>query len=73
MVGQALKDRVENDFTYHPPKPGQSQKYEEIRGLGKAFALRLLELCPAGWEQALALTKLEEVVFWSNAAIARNP
>ena len=30
------------------------------------------EYCPESREKSLAVTKLEEVVFWSNAAIARE-
>ncbi len=25
-------DRIENAFTYHPPKKGQPEMYERIRG-----------------------------------------
>ena len=30
------------------------------------------ELCPDGREKALAMTKLEEVMFWGNVALARK-
>lgn len=63
---------LENRFTYHPPAPGQSVKYEKIRGLAKEFAYILSEECPQSRELSLAITKLEESVFWANAAIARN-
>ena len=36
------------------------------------MAERLETLCPDSRELALAITKLEEVVFWANAAIARH-
>jgi hypothetical protein len=32
----------------------------------------LVERCPEGRELSLALSNLEEVMFWANAAIARN-
>jgi len=63
---------VENNFTYHAPKEGQQEKYEFIRNQAKQFATTLLILCPDSRERSLALTKLEECVFWCNAAIARN-
>lgn len=59
-------------FTYHPPKEGQPQIYEDIRGSAKALAILLISHCPASRELSLALTKLEEVIFWANASIARN-
>jgi hypothetical protein len=33
-----LRDRIENDFSYHPPKDGQTDRYEHIRAAAKAFA-----------------------------------
>jgi len=63
---------IENRFTYHAPKEGQPQKYNEIRELAKAFAELIDSLCPNSREKALAMTKLEESVMWANAAIARN-
>lgn len=62
-----------NRFTYHPPKDGQPDVYKIIRDIAFAYAVNINELVPDGREKALALTKLEEVVFWSNAGIARNP
>lgn len=38
------------------------------------FAASMIALrVPPGREQALALTKLEEAMFWANAGIARAP
>ncbi len=65
---------LKNRFTYHPPILGSSQtiRYEEIRAGALSFAEYLLSVTLESREQSLALTKLDEVVFWSNAAIARN-
>ena len=68
----SITDRIENDFVYHPPKEGQPEVYAQIRAKAKEFALLLADLTPASREQSLALTALEESVFWSNAAIARS-
>lgn len=63
---------IENRFTYHPPKEGQPAKYEALRPRFKDLAYIIEAQCPDSRERALALTKLEEAVFWANAAIARN-
>ena len=63
---------IENNFTYHPPKPGQAERYESIRDTAKEFAEHLDDECPDSREKSLAMTKLEEAVFWANASIARN-
>ena len=64
--------RVEGDFTYHAPKPGQPERYEQLRAKAKELALLILEQTPYCREQSLALTNLEQTVFWANAAIARH-
>lgn len=61
-----------NRFTYHPPVEEDIKKYELIRGVALSFSTVLNDLVPDGREKALAITHLEEVVFWSNAGIARN-
>lgn len=59
-------------FTYHAPKEGQPQKYEAIRAKALELAELLNESCPDSREKSLAVTSLEESVFWANASIARN-
>ena len=66
-----IKD-LENRFTYHAPKEGQPKKYETLRNLGKDLAMLINMECPDSREKSLAITKLEEVIFWCNASIARN-
>lgn len=65
---------IDNRFTYHPPSAENDQpaRYEQIRAEGKKLAHLLDDLVPDSREKSLAITHLEEVVFWSNAAIARN-
>lgn len=63
---------IEKNFTYHPPKEGQPQKYTEIREKAKESAYLIDELCPNSREKSVSLTNLEQSVFWANAAIARN-
>jgi len=63
---------LENNFTYHAPKPGQPERYQRLREKAKEFALLILEECPSSREQSVAITHLETSVFWANAAIARN-
>ncbi len=59
-------------FTYHTPKEGQPQKYENIRKNALALAELLNAMCPDSREKSLAITSLEEAVMWANASIARN-
>jgi hypothetical protein len=63
---------IETRFIYHSPKNDQPERYVKIRDTAKKFAYLLIQLTPKCREQALALTKLEEVSFWANAAIARR-
>jgi hypothetical protein len=66
-----LIERIERDFTYHAPKPGQLERYEQIRNKAKEFALLIAVLTPHSREQSLALTNLEQASMMANAAIAR--
>jgi hypothetical protein len=63
---------LENRFTYHAPKPGQPEVYAALRAEAKALAETIDEYAPESREKSLAITKLEEAVFWANAAIARH-
>jgi hypothetical protein len=66
------KKQIENNFTYHPPKEGQPEKYTGLRKKAMDMALFINEVCPDSREKSLAMTKLEEAIAWANAAIARN-
>lgn len=63
---------LEKNFTYHPPKEGQPEKYATIRKMAHEYAEFLQENCPQSRELSLALTNLEQTVMWANASIARN-
>jgi hypothetical protein len=59
-------------FGFHPARGNQGERYEANRELLANAASFLTHNCPPSRELSLALTKLEEVMFWANAAIARN-
>lgn len=63
---------IEQRFTYHPPLPGQPERYQRIREKAKELALVITALTPESREQSLAITALEEASMWANAAIARH-
>lgn len=63
---------LENNFRYHAPKDGQTERYQAIRDKAKEFAALIVSECPPSRESSIALTELETSVMWANAAIARN-
>jgi hypothetical protein len=65
-------EELEKRFTYHQPTPGRLDSYRSIRAIAADFAMTVSTLVPESREQALALTKIEEAMFWANAGIARN-
>lgn len=67
-----LKERIESDFTYHPPKEESKPIFVEARERVKELAHWINEHYPNGREKSLALTKLEEAVMWANAGLARH-
>lgn len=62
----------ENNLTHHTPIGDQGERYDEIRRLAREYSRQLNELCPPSRELSIAQTRLEDVVFYANAAIARN-
>lgn len=61
-------------FKFHPATTEARQKeHDLIRRRCGQMAADFNALLPEGREKALVMTKLEEVMFWSNAAIARSP
>ena len=66
------EEQLNKVYTYHAPKADQPAKYTTLRASGKALAEQINQLCPESREKSLAFTKLEEVIMWANASIARN-
>ena len=67
-----IAERIENDFIYHAPHGDQVERYAAIRAHLLESAKFIVANTPASREQSLALTSLEEAMFWANASIARN-
>ena len=63
---------IDNNFSYHAPKPGQPERYTAIRAKAKELAELIDAECPQSRERSIAMTNLEQSVMWANAAIARN-
>jgi hypothetical protein len=66
------RDEIEIMFTYHPPVHDQASRYEALRAKVKYLAHEILDMTPESREQSLAITHLEQAVFYANAAIARR-
>ena len=65
-------DDIHHRFSYHPPLSEERKRdHEKVRDLCERLAMSLAGNLPQGRELATAITKLEEVMFWANAALAR--
>lgn len=65
-------DEFNNRFNHHAPDKAAILQHEGFRDEVKELAKHIEAALPEGREKSLALTKLEEVMFWGNAAIARQ-
>lgn len=69
----AAHERVEHDFTLHPPvSPETGAEMDAIRSAFKELAHAVVERCPSTRERSSALTRLEEAMFHAIASLARN-
>lgn len=67
-----LHDRVTNDFGYHKATAETGTMHNAVRAKVGYLAHWLIDNTPAGREQSLMLTALQEAQMWANAAIACN-
>jgi hypothetical protein len=64
---------LKNRFAYHKPSNEQvAARHALVRNNCLDLAQKIIDLTPPGSEQDDAIKKPEEVMFWANAAIARN-
>jgi hypothetical protein len=68
-----IKD-LKNRFKFHPATTDERiDNHENIRRMCLELAIKLDDMCPDGRELSLAVKNLEYVMFWANAAVARQP
>ncbi|MFE6494840.1 hypothetical protein [Streptomyces sp. NPDC057748] len=73
MADPLTSEDMTHRFTYHSPAtPERTAAHATMRGACAGLAATIVDLCPEGREQALAITKIGEAMFWANAAIART-
>lgn len=70
-INAATDQDINNRFDYHAPDADRKERHEALRDNLRKMAQFVCELVPAGRERSLAITKLEEAMFWGNAGIAR--
>lgn len=64
---------IDNRFAFHAATTEEKRDaHTSVRQNCRALADFLNEKLPEGREKSLAITHLEEAMFWGNAALARN-
>lgn len=67
-----LSAKLENQFMYHIAEGTQPLQYATVRGECLELARLIVVLCPESEERDQAIKRLNEVMFWANAAVARH-
>ncbi len=69
---ESRKD-IEHRARNHPPLNTETiMRHQNVRSAVEEVMVDFDHLLPPGREKSLALTKLEEAMFWANAAVARS-
>ncbi|WP_425298859.1 DUF7681 family protein [Nocardia cyriacigeorgica] len=64
---------INHRFDFHAATTEEKRaEHGSVRASCRDLGIILDANLPDGREKALAITRLEEVMFWANAAIARN-
>ncbi|MEU2120014.1 hypothetical protein ABZ567_31255 [Streptomyces sp. NPDC016459] len=63
---------IEHRFAFHAATTDEKRDaHGSIRQECRRLADHINETCPDGREKSLAITAIEEAMFWGNAALAR--
>ena len=65
-------DRLEHRFTYRAPDKAKIAQHAAVRAACLDCAKIIDSVTPMGRELSLAITHIEQAMFWANAAIARK-
>lgn len=66
-------DEIARRFDYHPPTTdAKHDAHQTVRDACRTVAEQIDAQCPDGREKSLAVARIEEAMFWANAAIARQ-
>ncbi|MEO3974358.1 hypothetical protein [Streptomyces sp. CAU 1734] len=66
-------DDLDRRFAFHASsRHDKAEAHSDVRSACRELAELLNRVLPEGREKSIAVTRLEEVMFWSNAAIARD-
>jgi len=71
-ISPETRRRLDVIFNHHAPAGDKAKRHEAVRAVCKHAAINVLQLTPSGPEQAEAIKKFQEAMFWANAAIARE-
>jgi hypothetical protein len=71
-MDDTIPGTLEHNFAYHAPDEDKVLLHQEVRQNCEWLAKDFDNLLPVGREKSLAMTKLEEAMFWANAAVARS-
>lgn len=64
---------IERRFDHHPPPDEERvEAHQGVRTVLRETAKYIVARVPPGREASLAITKLEEAMYWANAALARQ-
>jgi len=70
--GSISREELRNRFNYHAPRSQNDVSlHEDVRNELLGAAETLNAILPDGVEKLAAIWKLEEAMFWANAALAR--
>lgn len=71
--GPEAMEALRKRFNYRkPPNDAVVKAHERLRAACFGTAMTVVDFTPECREQSVAITKLEEAMFWANAAVARN-